>query len=73
MYMSLSDATITQTKLAYADTSNYNNGLSQPIVLKTTGDLISENKCKFLNILVIAGITFMILRNNQPELVVYSA
>jgi hypothetical protein len=72
MYMSLSDTTIAQTKASYADSTNYNKGLSQPIVLKTTGDLISENKCKFLNILVIAGITFMVLSNNQPDLIVYS-
>ena len=67
----LSDASITQTQLSYTNTSLNNvnkSDLDLPLINKTTGDLIIENKCQLLYIIVIAGITFSILRNNQPDL-----
>ena len=72
MSNTLSNKSISQTRQAYANASNYDTGLSQPIIQKTAGDYIAENKYKILNILFISGITYMILLNNQPALVIES-
>ena len=66
----ISNTTVIQTQTAY--NNPYSGGLSGSIAYKTTGDFIFENNYKFLNIILVGSVTFIMLANFQPALVVYS-
>ena len=66
----VSNTTIVQTQTAY--NNPYSNGLSASIQYKTTGDYIAENNYKFLNIILVGSVTFIMLAIFQPTLLVYS-
>ena len=66
----VSNTTIVQTQTAYNNA--YSGGLSGSIQYKTTGDYIAENNYKFINIILVASVTFIMLSNFQPSLIVYS-
>ena len=66
----ISNTTVIQTQTAYSNP--YSGGLSGSIVYKTTGDYIFENNYKFINIILVASVTFIMLSNFQPSLIVYS-
>ena len=66
----VSNTTIVQTQTAY--NNPYSNGLSGSIQYKTTGDYIAESNYKFINIILVASVTFIMLSNFQPSLIVYS-
>ncbi len=66
----VSNTTIVQTQTAY--NNPYSGGLSGSIQYKTTGDYIAENNYKFLNIILVGSVTFIMLANFQPSLIVYS-
>ena len=66
----VSNTTIVQTQTAY--NNPYSGGLSGSIQYKTTGDYIAENNYKFINIILVASVTFIMLSNFQPSLIVYS-
>ena len=66
----VSNTTIVQTQTAY--NNPYSGGLSGSIQYKTTGDYIAESNYKFINIILVASVTFIMLSNFQPSLIVYS-
>ena len=67
----ISNTTVIQTQTAYSNPYS-GGGLSGSIQYKTTGDFIAENNYKFLNIILVGSVTFIMLANFQPPLLVYS-
>ena len=66
----IANTTVIQSQIAYSNP--YSGGLSGSIAYKTTGDYIAENNYKFLNIILVGSVTFIMLANFQPSLIVYS-
>ncbi len=66
----VSNTTVIQSQTAYSNP--YSGGLSGSIQYKTTGDFINESSYKFINIILVASVTFIMLSNFQPPLLVYS-
>ena len=67
----ISNTMIVQTQTAYNNPYS-GGGLSGSIQYKTTGDYINESSYKFINIILVGSVTFIMLANFQPSLIVYS-